>query len=58
MNRQKWEEAQTTKAVSFFKKLVLKLTTGKFRVIHWGWWPITRGKYGLSLYWTDKSEEE
>lgn len=54
MNRVVYEELQTRKVLSFFRAFIRKLVLGKFQVMHWGWWHIGNGKYGLSLYWKEK----
>jgi len=58
VKRQKYEQLQTKRATSFFRAFIAKLIAGKFKILYWGWWPISAREYGLSLYWKDNSEEE
>lgn len=51
MNKYKWEQKRNGEVLDFFKKFIKWIGRGRVKVIHFGWWHIGKGRFGLSMYW-------
>lgn len=58
MSKQEFNDKQGATALSFFKNFIKYLSRGRFEIIHFGWWPTGKGRYGLSMYWNNVDEIE
>ncbi len=56
MNKAEYKKKQDKEAIDFFRKFIKLLTGGRAKLIHFGWWRVGGGKFGLSMYW-DSDEE-
>jgi hypothetical protein len=51
LTRAGYEQKKNNDARLFLQRFVGWITRGRVVVVHFGWWPISDNKFGLSMTW-------